>query len=435
MPVENTDALFEEIVEIQGEKFNREIHDKNHGHTNAIQTEDERVQIFQHQQARDEALLWATIDKRIRISSKENNEKEFLLAKDIGDVLFFNYQKAMGLPSDPIPFDQDLWKHCQAQVQATYLSKPMHALMNGQLRQSPDFPENKIALFLKSQWVNKTEKMGTLVKAGQTIASFMQETVMIYGTMARYMRFMRRTFQPNHVFINCETDEKQLSQFVKEKWDFTGPATSNDYTSFDQSQDGAMLQFEVMKAKHHCIPEEVIQGYIYIKENAQIFLGTLAIMRLSGEGPTFDANTECSIAFLHTKYSIPPTMPQVFAGDDSAICGAPDIKPSFTSIVLRLALVEKPVKHKQRKGDWPTFCGNLLTPLGVVKDPFKLLAGWELGKRTGRLKDLCTSYALDAKLAYQLQDGLYDIFNEPQMAAHFGVIRDIHMEAKGHLLL
>ena len=77
----------------------------------------------------------------------------------------------------------------------------------------------------------------------------MQQTVMLYGTMARYLRKMRQRFQPKHIFINCETTTDDLNKFVKDGWNFNRTAQTNDFTAFDQSQDGAMLQFEVMKAK------------------------------------------------------------------------------------------------------------------------------------------------------------------------------------------
>ena len=62
------------------------------------------VQMFPHQQARDETLFWATIEARLKITEPEKNFEEFVSKRHIGDVLFENYKLAMGLPKEPIAF-------------------------------------------------------------------------------------------------------------------------------------------------------------------------------------------------------------------------------------------------------------------------------------------------------------------------------------------
>lgn len=425
-PVENHKMLLDGKMQEPREKFERELHSNSHGHSNCFQTEDEVVQLVAHQQAKDETLLWATIEKRIRLSQREENVRDFRLKADIGDLLFFNYKQAMGLPVEPIPFMPDLWDHCRAEIQRTYLSKPLHMLKNGILRQSPDFYKNAISLFLKSQWQTKVEKMGLPAKAGQTIASFAQETVMLYGTMARYMRRCREAYYPDNIYIHCERTPEDMSNFIKEKWNFKATATTNDYTAFDQSQDASMLQFEIMKAKFHSIPEKILVGYLEIKTDARIFLGTLKIMRLTGEGPTFDANTECSIAYMHTKYHIPRGTAMMFAGDDFAASAKLEEKASFQMIREELALTEKRVELKQEKGSWAQFCGDLITPLGAIKDPIKLYLSWEVAKRTGRLDQVAASYGKDLRNTYIKGDLLQDVFNEEQAAMHQTMVRDFH---------
>ncbi|ASJ78784.1 RNA-dependent RNA polymerase [Vanilla virus X] len=423
-PVENEKVIFEkEISELQ-DKFSRELHTPAHGHSNAIQTEDTIVQLFQHQQAKDQTLYWATIDKRIKLATEEANLKEFVFKKDIGDILFLNYKEAMNLPNQPIPFDLQLYENCKSEVQNTYLKKPISQLMNGELRQSPDFHPHAIQLFLKSQWVKKNDCIGLLqVKAGQTIASFMQQTVMIFGTMARYMRRMRQRYQPRKIMINCETTPEDISKFLKQEWNFKRPAYANDYSAFDQSQDGAMLQFEVIKAKYHCIPEEIIDAYIAIKLNAKIFLGTLAIMRLTGEGPTFDANTECNIAYHFARFNMPPDTAYLFAGDDMAQDAPVEEKSSFAKIKDRLSLTSKPLTFKQGPGDYASFCGSLITPLGLLKEARKLAASLELANRTGNLKNVAASYAQDIFPTFVQGDRIYDIFTPEEQTHHRNSVR------------
>nr|QYF50140.1 MAG: putative replicase [Inner Mongolia alphaflexi-like virus 1] len=427
LPVDPASAVLEDLAAELPDKYAREFHTAAHGHSNAIQTQDPVVQLFMHQQAKDETLLKKTMDKRIKISNPIANEKEFLLKKDIGDVLFANYRAAMNLPEDPIPFEPDLWNSCRAEVERTYTAKTVQQLVNGAARQSPDFDEHKIALFLKSQWVKKTDKLGCLkVKEGQTIASFMQETVMIYGTMARYMRRMRQRYQPPHIFINSEQTPEDLDKWVAAHWNFARQAFANDYTSYDQSQDGAMLQFEAVKARFHNIPEEIVQGYIQVKMNAFLHLGTLAIMRLSGEGPTFDANTECNIAYNHMRFKIPRGTAQCYGGDDLAQdCVAPE-KPSFAAYRDRLTLEGKPVVYEQTRGRYAEFCSWTLTPKGIIKDPLKLYSSLQLGLRTGKARDMLASYNKDAHYAYSKGDALQDLLSEEQLRYTFSTNRILH---------
>ncbi|BAG06154.1 replicase protein [Phaius virus X] len=427
-PATNAGMLLEPMKEALIDKYDRELLDSRHGYTNAIQTEDSTVQLFQHQQAKDEALLFKTIEARIKISSVKGNELEYVMKKDIGDILFLNYKRVMKLPDHPIPFCQELWDSSKAEVQARYLDKPIQNLINGKDRQCPDFPKQQIALFLKSQWVKKTEKIGAIpVKPGQTIASFMQETVMLYGTMARYMRRLRRAYQPSNIFITCENTPEELDSWVKERWKFSRPAHSNDFTAFDQSQDGAMLQFEVIKAKHHSIPEDIIESYVRLKTNAHIFLGVIAIMRLSGEGPTFDANTECAIAYHHTKYRVSDDTSQLYAGDDMAQDNTPILKESFSMISDKLTLTSKEVKHAQTPGEYATFCGWMITPQGILKEPKKLYASLALAKAIGKEDEVRVNYAHDLKHAYSMGDKLHDVLTEEQASYHQATTRELHL--------
>nr|AIL23132.1 polymerase protein [synthetic construct] len=433
-PVSNGNNL-EKLASALPEKFARELYDKHHGYSNTIQTENPVVQLFQHQQAKDETLFWATIEARLSITTPEANLREFVLKKDVGDILFFNYHNVMCLPADPVDFEPRTWEICAAEVKNTYLAKPMANLINAASRQSPDFDANKISLFLKSQWVKKVEKLGAVKsKPGQTIAAFMQQTVMLYGTMARYLRKMRQRFQTKHIFINCETTTDNLNQFVKQGWNFNRTAQTNDFTAFDQSQDGAMLQFEVMKAKFFNIPADIIEGYINIKLNAKIFLGTLSIMRLSGEGPTFDANTECSIAYTATRYYLDSTVKQVYAGDDMALDGVVQEKPSFKKLQNKLKLTSKTLFPKQVKGDYAEFCGWTFTPGGIIKNPLKMHASIMLQEAIGNLHTAARSYAIDMKHSYQMGDELHNYLTPDEAEQHFLAVRKLHKLHQGEAM-
>jgi hypothetical protein len=245
---------------------------------------------------------------------------------------------------------------------------------------------------------------------------------------------MRQVYQPPNILISCEQTPDDLNEFVTQRWKFNRHSHENDFTAFDQSQDGAMLQFELLKAKHHSIPEDIIEGYTHLKLNASTFLGTLAIMRLTGEGPTFDANTECSIAYHHTRFHVPSDVNQMYAGDDM-VQDAPAIeKASFAMIRNRLSLTSKTVLREQKPGDYASFCGWRLTPIGLIKDPLKLHAGLLLASKTARYKETAVAYALDLSYAYRHGDALHQILTPKESEYHQATVRMLTLSGHGYIM-
>nr|QYF50156.1 MAG: RNA replication protein [Guangxi alphaflexi-like virus] len=422
IPVEECETLIQAETDQMGDKFDREMWTDEHGPTNTVQTDDPLVQAFPHQQAKDEALFWKTIDARLKFAEPEANLRELIDKKDLGDILFENYRQAMSLPPRPMTFDEDMWRAAEAEVTKKYLEKDVRQLMNGAMRQDPDFDTDAIALFLKSQWVKKTEKFAQLKnKPGQTIAAFMQETVMKFGTMARYMRRIQQKYQPSKLYIHGEATPERLNQFVTDHWNFTRDNQTNDFTAYDQSQDGAMLAFETAKARFLGVPDEVVKDYIHIKCHAKVFLGILKIMRLSGEGPTYDANTECNIAYTHTRFFVKPDTSEAYSGDDQALDDILQEKPSWAKIAGRFSLCGKPVVTKK-----PEFCGWRFTKHGVVKDPKKLYTSLELGRKIGKLHEMVLSYQCDVDYAYKLGDNLHEVFDSDDMRYHYATVRTLH---------
>ena len=60
--------------------------------------------------------------------------------------------------------------------------------------------------------------------------------------------------------------------------------------------------------------------------------------------------------------------------------------------------------------EWAEFCGMLVTPLGIIKDPIKTWAALKLAEKRGDMKDMRDSYERDVCLAYQHKDALHSIF-------------------------
>ncbi|CAC83705.1 hypothetical protein [Garlic virus E] len=419
MPVANNNIQLEEKIETMEDKDTRELW-SGEEKTNLMQTQDPVVQLFPHQQSKDEALFKITIKERIRTADVGTNKKALCETLSAGDLLFEAYAKFMNVPQETQPFDKRLWAHCKQLALRTYLSKPTTNLQQGAQRQDPDFPDNAIALFNKSQWVKKLEKVGCKFKAGQTISAFKQSTVLLTTTMALYLRKKREGHQPDNVFVMCEKTPEQFDSFVLTKWDFSRPNYTSDYTQYDQSQDAAFLNFELRKARHFGIPNEVVDFYAFIKTHAKTFLGNLAIMRLSGEGPTFDANTECNIAYDALRFQVDSTVNACYAGDDLVRDKACEERPGWKYAEPLFSLKAKPLVTNK-----PDFCGWRLTKFGIVKSPVQLYQSLQLALRLGKVEEVKRSYAIDYLFAYRLGDQLYDVFDENEMEKHQLVTRTL----------
>ncbi|AEI17897.1 replication-associated polyprotein [Blackberry virus E] len=412
LPVANLETYLEDKVEQMEDKDTRELWDGKEK-TNLMQTQDPVVQLFPHQQAKDEALFKLTIEQRIRTATPAENSKSVQHTLQAGDLLFEAYSDFMRVPKEPQTFNPDLWEHCKQLALRTYVSKPRNNLEQGKTRQDPDFPENAIALFNKSQWVKKLEKVGFKFKAGQTISAFKQSTVLLTTTMALYLRKKRLEHQPQNVFIMCEKTPAEFNDFVLNRWDFKTPSYTSDYTQYDQSQDAAFLNFELRKARHLGVPEEVLDFYKFIKIHAKTFVGNLAIMRLSGEGPTFDANTECNIAYDALRFKLAPTVNACYAGDDLVRDQVCDERPGWQLSKHLFTLQAKPLTTTT-----PDFCGWRLTPHGIVKSPIQLYQSLQLALRLNKMEEVKRSYAIDYSYAYKLGDKLHEVFNEQELDAH-----------------
>lgn len=143
-------------------------------------------------------------------------------------------------------------------------------------------------------------------------------------------------------------------------------------------------------------------------------------MRLSGEGPTFDANTECNIAYDALRFQLDSTVNACYAGDDLVRDKACDERPGWKYAEPLFSLKAKPLVTSK-----PDFCGWRLTKYGIVKSPVQLYQSLQLALRLGKVEEVKRSYAIDYLFAYRLGDQLYDIFDEEELAKHQLVTRTL----------
>lgn len=429
LPIDDPYAYLANTLDALPPKETREIYNLRLGElTNTVDETTPITAAIPRHRGSDRALFLETVNSRLRITQPGENERDFQapMHESVGRVLWLNYQETMDLHRADTTFNQALWEQCGKEVESKFLEKTTAALMNSIRRQDPDRATNAIDIFLKSQWVQKPEKFAALKnKPGQTIAAFTQQVVMQTGQMARYIRRQEEQIRPKSIFIYCEKNENDLHKWCQENWDFSaGPSYANDYTQFDQSQDASTLHFALLRCRFWNIPPEIIDLYIFLKLFPRIFLGFLCIMRLTGEGPTFDENTATSIAYDATRFEIPPQCARAYAGDDSARDRVCPEKPSWKLIEPHVLLKAKPVICQM-----PTFCGWRITPHGVVRDPFKLWFSYKRAEAKGELKRIANSYRSDLMPAYKLGDQLNEIFTPAELEYHRDVCRGLHIQA------
>lgn len=428
LPIDSVIPYIGEVLDTLPPKEEREIYAPlQGGHTDTVDETTPLTSAIPRHRGSDQALMEVTMNARLSTSTPERNRRSYnnTTPRDIGNILWLNYKHALNLKGHDIEFNADLWDQCTAEIETKYLSKTKQQITNAIDRLDPERLSYKIDLFLKSQWVQKPEKFAKEKnKPGQTIAAFTQTTVRRTGIAARYMRRMEERLMPEKIMIFCEKNYEDLEKFRKEQWRHGLTPFTNDYTAFDQSQDAATLQFEVQRMKFYNIPDEEVDFYLMIKFHANTFIGTLDIMRLTGEGPTFDANTATNIAFDHTKYLIPPECARLYSGDDSARDNVYPEKPSWKYIEPHIKLKAKPLEE-----EIPTFCGWKITPHGIIRDPFKLWFSFQRAKDLNQLSEVAVAYRHDILPAYLLGDKLYDILSPAEMEYHRNTCRDLHVEA------
>lgn len=412
LAVENHDVAMGKKLEDMPEKYEREMY-TDAGFSNTDRTDNDVIRAIPRHQGRDEPLVIATERRRLGFSTLEENEKELRDNRDLACMLFNSFRRAWPLPDLGQEFDETLWNNCRAEIEHKFLQKAAGMIKAAADRQHFDASFSRIKIFLKQQWVKKVEKFAKPVnKPGQTIMAFMQWAVMITGTAARYVRRVLWKFKRENIYMHCEQDIPDLARFVS-TWDYSKPRFASDYTDYDASQDGSFLGFELMLWKWCGVPEEIRKFYRRIKLEALVFDKILQIMRGTGEGPTWDSNTVCNIAYHHLKYVVDPESPQCYSGDDIITEDIPTLNPLFKKVERRFKLIGKP-----ETGYFLDFCGWRPTMHGLVRSPLKLNFSLKLAAAEGKMHDAVQSYGLDAQWAYDLGDRLYDIFDEDEISFH-----------------
>nr|WOR78914.1 polyprotein [Apple stem grooving virus] len=378
-----------------------------------------RQNVFPHHQSSDDVTFWAGVQKRIRKSNWRREKSKFEEFESQGKELLSEFISML-----PFEFKvniKDIEDGEKSFLEKRKLkSEKMWA--NHSERSDIDWKLDHAFLFMKSQYCTKEGKMFTEAKAGQTLACFQHIVLFRFGPMLRAIEsaFLRSCGES--YYIHSGKNFFCLDSFVTKNANvFDGFSIESDYTAFDSSQDHVILAFEMALLQYLGVSKEFQLDYLRLKLTLGCRLGSLAIMRFTGEFCTFLFNTFANMLFTQLKYKIDPRKHRIlFAGDD--MCSLSSLKRRRGERSTRL-LKSFSLTAVEEVRKFPMFCGWYLSPYGIIKSPKLLWARIKMMSERQLLKECVDNYLFEAIFAYRLGERLYTILKEEDFEYHYLVIR------------
>lgn len=369
-----------------------------------------------HNQKKDPTLLPASISKRLRF--RASNSPYAISSADLklGRLLFDSLAVAYQLPKERKPFNESLYAECIAHNEYAQLTnKTQKTIMANAFRSDPDWRYTVVRIFSKTQHkINEDSIFGSW-KACQTLALMQDFLILVFGPVKKYQRKIFETSKPENLFIYGGHTPFELSAAAQRLIPPGALKVSNDYTAFDQSQQGEAVVLEMLKMEYCNIPPHLIELHKTIKTNVESQFGPLTCMRLTGEPGTYDDNTEYSIATLFLKYDIKSESVFV-SGDDSLISPPPKIRPSWEMVSPLLH-----VRFKTITAPHALFCGYYLDAVGAVRAPRALCAKLSVAKADDSLDDKLASYLTEFVVGHSLGDNLLQALPPEQYYYQFAL--------------
>nr|BAA98054.1 241K polyprotein [Apple stem grooving virus] len=378
-----------------------------------------RQNVFPHHQSSDDVTFWAGVQKRIRKSNWRREKTKFEEFESQGKELLQEFISML-----PFEFKvniKDIEDGEKSFLEKRKLkSEKMWA--NHSERSDIDWKLDHAFLFMKSQYCTKEGKMFTEAKAGQTLACFQHIVLFRFGPMLRAIESAFLRSCGDSYYIHSGKNFFCLDSFVtRNAHVFDGFSIESDYTAFDSSQDHVILAFEMALLQYLGVSKEFQLDYLRLKLTLGCRLGSLAIMRFTGEFCTFLFNTFANMLFTQLKYKIDPRKHRIlFAGDD--MCSLSSLKRRRGERATRLmGSFSLTAVEEVRK--FPMFCGWYLSPYGIIKSPKLLWARIKMMSERQLLKECVDNYLFEAIFAYRLGERLYTILKEEDFEYHYLVIR------------
>nr|QDB74984.1 MAG: putative RNA-dependent RNA polymerase [Leptosphaerulina chartarum flexivirus 1] len=358
----------------------------------------------------DRVTAQATYKKRLRYS--EGYTQSTATQLRAGVLLFDAFVSATEMFD--VPFDPQLFEQCQAENAGTQVDKPQDVMNKREDRFDPDWDYRTFKASVKGQWKKKLGAVNAPAGPGQTIACYRGDYVLNLGAVGRYIAHQLKRKCRKEILVYTGMNQKELSNKLMETWNFNQESEEDDYTAFDQSQDAAFLEFELLLMRHLGIPDHLVQEYEQHKRctKCQIGVRDLAILRFSGEFGTFILNCTANIAYTNLKYNIPRNAIQLYAGDDLVVNARRTQRATWPNISRYFLLKSKPVVTMD-----PTFCSMAVTPGGLVRNPKDLVFRALHSYRRGVLHRTGPALALDLRLILDAYSTSTTLFSDHQLAA------------------
>nr|AYN44468.1 polyprotein [Citrus tatter leaf virus] len=378
-----------------------------------------RQNVFPHHQSSDDVTFWAGVQKRIRKSNWRREKSKFEQFESQGKELLQEFISML-------PFEFKLNIKDIEDGEKSFLEKRKlkseKMWENHSGRSDIDWKLDHVFLFMKSQYCTKEGKMFTEAKAGQTLACFQHIVLFRFGPMLRAIESAFLRSCGDSYYIHSGKNFFCLDSFVTKNADvFDGFSIESDYTAFDSSQDHVILAFEMALLQYLGVSKEFQLDYLRLKLTLGCRLGSLAIMRFTGEFCTFLFNTFANMLFTQLKYKIDPRKHRIlFAGDD--MCSLSSLKRRRGEKATRL-MKSFSLTAVEEVRKFPMFCGWYLSPYGIIKSPKLLWARIKMMSERQMLKECVDNYLFEAIFAYRLGERLYTILKEEDFEYHYLVIR------------
>nr|AOY07772.1 replicase [Cherry mottle leaf virus] len=365
--------------------------------------------IYPRHRMDDDITFYAAIKKRLRFDNVANNIAKFKQSQSRGQYLLKVFLEHVDLKPSR---NQALLNQCRQEFEETKLNKSAATIGAHSQRSDPDWPLDRIFLFMKSQLCTKFEKRFEDAKAGQTLACFQHRILVEFSPWCRYVEKVLTKCMPENFYIHQRKNFSELESFAK-RFSDGSTCVESDYTAFDVSQDHTILAFEVELLRYIGWDESILNSYIKMKCTLGCRLGGFAIMRFTGEFSTFLFNTLANMAFTFCRYEVKKGTPICFAGDD--MCALRNLREvtKHEHILDKLSL-----KAKVNRTAVPMFCGWRLCQDGLIKEPCLIYERLCVAIENGRLLDVIDSYYLEFSFAYKLGERLFQYLEIEQLNYH-----------------
>jgi hypothetical protein len=363
-----------------------------------------------HSSRNDPTLLPASISKRLRFRPSDHpyhlTSNDHLLAQLLFEAHCRAYQRN---PNLTIPFDPSLFAECIALNEFSQLSsKTQSVIMANAFRSDPDWRYTAVKIFAKTQHkINEGSIFGPW-KACQTLALMHDALILLLGPVKKYQRIFDSKERPPHIYIHAGHTPFELATWCQEHLT-NSIHIANDYTSFDQSQHGEAVLFEIKKMTRLNIPQNLIDLHLQIKTSITTQFGPLTCMRLTGEPGTYDDNSDYNLAVIFLKYLV-TNQPILISGDDSLIDSAPPISPFWPACESLLHLA-----FKTESSPYGLFCGYYVGPQGAVRSPLALFTKLAVALDDGSYYEKLPSYLTEFAIGHSLGDEQWRLFPTDQV--------------------